>query len=47
MEDENKEYYSTLAIDIFTKHKPKDPEGDLMVCSNCLCSMKERYSKKH
>lgn len=42
LEDENQEYYQNLALDIFTKHKPKDPEGELAVCSNCLSPVKER-----
>ncbi|KAJ3365210.1 WD repeat-containing protein 35 [Kappamyces sp. JEL0680] len=40
--DKHHEYYRDLAFEIFTKHKPKDPEGELLVCSNCLCSMKEK-----
>ncbi|KAI8896383.1 WD repeat-containing protein 35-like protein [Globomyces pollinis-pini] len=40
----NKEYYSELAFSIFTKYKPHDPEGETIMCSNCLNPMKESDS---
>lgn len=34
--------YEELALSIFTKHKPVDPEDENAVCSNCLSTMRER-----
>jgi WD repeat-containing protein 35 len=43
LEDPQAEHYKQLAVDIFTRYKPQDPEDDTAVCSNCLSSMKERF----
>ena len=44
LEDSNMEQYQTLALEIFTRNKPVDPDnmGDIIVCSNCLGQIKER-----
>ena len=44
LEDENLQQYQDLALQIFTNNKPVDPDvGDIIVCSNCLGQIKERY----
>jgi WD repeat-containing protein 35 len=43
IEGPESEYYKELAIEIFTRYSPKDPEDESAVCTNCLSSMKERY----
>jgi WD repeat-containing protein 35 len=41
LENQNVAYYKQLAIDIFTKNKPRDPQDENVVCSNCISPMKE------
>ncbi|KAJ3259989.1 WD repeat-containing protein 35 [Boothiomyces macroporosus] len=42
IEGPHQQYYQDLALQIFTKYKPYDPEVELVVCSNCLGTMKEK-----
>jgi WD repeat-containing protein 35 len=44
LDDGNQEHYRDLALEIFTNNKPKDPEGEFAVCTNCMSSVQENDS---
>lgn len=41
LEAQDPETFENLAIEIFTKYKPKNTKGNKIECPNCDCSMPE------
>jgi hypothetical protein len=43
LQENNSEYFAKLAIDIFSKNKPKNQAENMVACGNCLSSVTERF----